>query len=42
MTKLLRDPARRQRLQAEATAVRERFSDPTLAPQLIQALERLG
>ena len=42
MAQLLRDPARRQRLQAEATAVRERFSDPTLARQLIQALERLG
>ena len=42
MAQLLRDPARRQRLQAAATAVRERFSDPTLARQLIQALERLG
>ena len=42
MAQLLRDPARRQRLQAQATAVRERFSDPTLARQLIQALERLG
>ena len=42
MAQLLRDPARRQRLQAEAIAVRERFSDPTLARELIQALERLG
>ena len=42
MAQLLRDPARRQRLQAAATAVRERFSDSTLARQLIQSLERLG
>tara|TARA_B100001173_G_scaffold298322_1_gene295795 strand:+ start:73 stop:240 length:168 start_codon:yes stop_codon:yes gene_type:complete len=42
LAQLLRDQARRQRLQAAATTVRERFSDTILARQLIQALERLG
>ena len=40
--RLLRDPLQRQRLEAEAATVRERFSDRALEVQLIEALGTLN
>ncbi|MBR75176.1 MAG: glycosyl transferase, partial [Cyanobium sp. RS427] len=40
--RLLRDPLQRQRLEAEAATVRQRFSDRALEAQLMQALGQLN